>query len=100
MRESMLIREAKWAMKVAIAACSLTLPFVLFFGSPHNIGALHQIAVVLGLPFFLIAEDLTKRLGSWPIAFNIAFFLLVIGWTFAIVALLRSAYLVLRPRNS
>jgi hypothetical protein len=52
MRESMVIREAKWAMIVAIAVCGLTLPFVLFFGSPHNFGVLHQIAVVLALPFF------------------------------------------------
>ena len=66
MRESMLLREAIWAMKVAIAACGLTLPFVLFFGSPHNLEVLHQIAVVRA-PFFLIAEDLTKGLGSWPI---------------------------------
>ena len=67
MRESMLLREAIWAMKIAIAACGLTLPFVFFFGSPHNMEVLHQIAVVLALPFFLIAEDLTKGLGSWPI---------------------------------
>ena len=52
MRESMLLREAIWAMKIAIAACGLTLPFVFFFGSPHNMEVLHQIAVVLALPFF------------------------------------------------
>ena len=100
MRESMVIREAKWAMIVAIAVCGLTLPFVLFFGSPHNFGVLHQIAVGLALPFFLIAEDLTKSLGSAPIIFSIVFLLLIIGWNFAIVALVRGVYLVLRRPNS
>lgn len=98
MRESMLIDEAKWVTKVAIVVCGLTLPFVLFFGSPHNYGALHKIAVVLDLPFYLLQEDLTKNLGSQPIVFNIVFVLLLIGWTFAIVALGRSAYLALRSR--
>jgi hypothetical protein len=72
--------------------------FCTFLGSPHNYGALHKIAVVLDLPFYLLQEDLTKNLGSQPIAFNIVFVLLLIGWTFAIVALGRSAYLALRSR--
>ena len=57
-------REVKWASRVAIVITGPILLFVLFFGSIHaGNGLLHQAAVLLDLPFFLVAEWLTRVAG-------------------------------------
>ena len=70
----------KWALKVASSASVVIIPFVLMFGSPHNFGFLHYFAVVLSLPFQLIAEVLTSALGHSEVLFDTVFVLLIWGW--------------------
>ena len=93
--------EAKWASRVAIVLSGPIILFVLFFGSPHRgKDLLHQVAVVLDLPFFLVAEELTEIAGGSRVLFNVAFFLIEIVWVFLIVLVLRLIYVLIAGRQA
>ena len=94
-------REVKWACRVAIVLTGPILLFVLFFGSPHhrNDDLLHQAAVLLDLPFFLVAEWLTRVAGLSKLLFNIVFFLIQVLWVFLIVLVLRLFYVFIAGRQ-
>ena len=93
-------REVTWASRLAVVLSGPIILFVLFFGSPHRGNdLLHQAAVLLDLPFFLLAEEFTEIAGQWKILFNIAFFLIEIVWVFLIVLVLRLIYVFLAGRQ-
>ncbi len=86
-------REVKWSCRVAIVIIVPILLFVLFFGSIHaGNGSLHQAAVLLNLPFFLVAEWLTRVVEESRFLFNLVFFLIQVLWVFLIVLVLRLSY--------
>ena len=94
-------REVKWVSRVTIVLAGPILLFVLFFGSPHhrNDDVLHQAAVLLDLPFFLVAEWLTGVAGQSKLLFNIVFVLIQVLWVFLIVLVLRLVYVFIAGRQ-
>ena len=60
----------------------------------------HRAAVVLDLPFFLVAEELTKVAGQSRVLFNVIFVILEIVWVFCIVLLLRLIYIFTSGRQA
>ena len=88
--------QLKWALKVASAASVVVIPFVLGFGSPHNFGLVHQVAVLLALPFQLFAEELTAALGDSEVLFDVVFLFLIWGWMVFCVYVTKLSYGLLR----
>jgi len=92
--------EVKWASRVTIVLDGPILFFVLFFGSPHRgDDLLHLTAVLLDLPFFLMAEWLTGVAGPSKLLFNIVFVLIQVLWVFLIVLVLRLFYVFIAGRH-
>ena len=88
--------QVKWTLKVASATSVGVIPFVLAFGSPHNIGFLHLLAVLLSVPFQLFAEELTATLGRSEVIFDVVFLFLIWGWMVLCVYVTKLSYDFLR----